>query len=255
MSPPIFTPDGNEVSEIVLPDGSTASEVIGPDGNVVFEGGPDIPDAVVAQYLFEDDSDPSVAIDDVGSNNADITGATYDADAQSGAFALSHDGTGDYLQSQPTVDLVSSGETNAIGLGCFVKPQLANRYPYPVAYGPTGGDLFGIWFNVDGDDSLNARLQVGGSNVDVTTSASYDSYQHVYANATDSDINIIVDGTVADSATHSIDISNLGAGSLWTGIRPDQVGNDDFSLDGLVDNATYSDGQLTETDVQTLINQ
>jgi len=45
MSPPIFTPDGSEVSEIVLPDGSTASQVIGPDGNVVFEAPPDIPDS------------------------------------------------------------------------------------------------------------------------------------------------------------------------------------------------------------------
>jgi len=55
MSPPIFTPDGTEVSEIVLPDGSTASQVIGPDGNVVFEAGPDIPDSDV--YLHDDFGD------------------------------------------------------------------------------------------------------------------------------------------------------------------------------------------------------
>jgi len=53
MSPPINTPDGSEVREIVLPDGSTASEVIGPDGNVVFEAGPDIPDL---QDDFNDNS-------------------------------------------------------------------------------------------------------------------------------------------------------------------------------------------------------
>jgi hypothetical protein len=52
MSPPIYTPDGSEVSEIVLPDGSTASEVIGPDGNVVFEAPPDIPDESI--YLHDD---------------------------------------------------------------------------------------------------------------------------------------------------------------------------------------------------------
>jgi len=58
MSPPIYTPDGSEVSEIVLPDGSTASEVIGPDGTVVFEAGPDIPDSVVDNFeeiLYEDE--------------------------------------------------------------------------------------------------------------------------------------------------------------------------------------------------------
>jgi len=57
MSPPIYTPDGSEVSEIVLPDGSTASEVIGPDGNVVFEAGPDIPDSVVSRSDDDDTVD------------------------------------------------------------------------------------------------------------------------------------------------------------------------------------------------------
>jgi len=60
MSPPIYTPDGSEVSEIVLPDGSTASEVIGPDGNVVFEAGPDIPDSVVENW---EDGDTTVPRD------------------------------------------------------------------------------------------------------------------------------------------------------------------------------------------------
>ena len=39
MTPPILTPDGTEVEDIILPDGSEASEVIAPDGTVVFEGG------------------------------------------------------------------------------------------------------------------------------------------------------------------------------------------------------------------------
>ena len=38
MTPPIFTPDGTEVEEVILPDGSEAVEVIAPDGTVVFEG-------------------------------------------------------------------------------------------------------------------------------------------------------------------------------------------------------------------------
>jgi hypothetical protein len=69
MSPPIFTPDGSEVSEIVLPDGSTASEVIGPDGNVVFEAGAYIPDSDV--YLPMDEGSKTTLND--GHNNADGT--------------------------------------------------------------------------------------------------------------------------------------------------------------------------------------
>jgi len=260
----VVAPSLSEPAFIPLTDPADAAfsfnRVEAPDGTELSlhnrtAPGSGIPDSVAAQYLFEDDTDTSVADDNVGSYNADITGATYSSDSQSGAFALSHDGSGDYLKSQSTVDLVSSGEADAIGLGGFIKPQSANRFPYPVSYGPTTGDFFGIWVDVEGGSGINARLLVGGSFVDVNTSVSYNSYQHVYANATGSEINLIVDGTVADSTTHSINISDLASGSLWTGIRPDQVGNDDFSLSGLVDNATYSDRELTESDVQALINQ
>jgi len=73
MSPPIFTPDGSEVSEIVLPDGSTASQVIGPDGNVVFEAGPDIPDSGVARLTFDDaDTSGSTALDVWNGNDGTI---------------------------------------------------------------------------------------------------------------------------------------------------------------------------------------
>ena len=47
MTPPIFTPDGTEVEEVILPDGSAAAEVIAPDGTVVFDD--TIPDSVVSR--------------------------------------------------------------------------------------------------------------------------------------------------------------------------------------------------------------
>jgi len=56
MSPPIFTPDGSKVSEVILPDGSTASKVIAPDGRTVFGA---IPDGTVDNYeaaIYEDQS-------------------------------------------------------------------------------------------------------------------------------------------------------------------------------------------------------
>lgn len=43
---PIFNPNGNQVSEIVLPNGNTASEVVAPDGSVVFG----IPDSAIYRY-------------------------------------------------------------------------------------------------------------------------------------------------------------------------------------------------------------
>jgi len=92
MSPPIYTPDGSEVSEIVLPDGSTASQVIGPDGNVVFEAGGDIPDSGVARYEFEQDVTDSWGTFD----GTDNTSAGY-VTGQVGSFAKDLDGTDDYV--------------------------------------------------------------------------------------------------------------------------------------------------------------
>src|SRR6056297_2572190 len=100
MSPPIFTPDGSAVTEIVLPDGSTASEVVAPDGSVVFDAGPEIPDSGVLRYEFEDDSNTTTAVDSWTDDthtayDGAINGATYTTDAKVGSMSLSFDGTDD----------------------------------------------------------------------------------------------------------------------------------------------------------------
>jgi len=88
MSPPIFTPDGSEVSEIVLPDGSTASEVIGPDGNVVFEAGPDIPDSEDFEH------------NDLTGNYGGDTGyfSIQTGTVNGGTYALTGDGNGNAVR-------------------------------------------------------------------------------------------------------------------------------------------------------------
>ena len=53
MTPPIFTPDGTEVEEVIMPDGSEASEVIAPDGTVVFDA---IPGSDLTQYSSTGDA-------------------------------------------------------------------------------------------------------------------------------------------------------------------------------------------------------
>jgi hypothetical protein len=94
MSPPIFTPDGNEVSEIVLPDGSIASEVVAPDGSVVFEG-PDIPDSVTNHYPTDEGSGTNLT-DNEGTIDGTIEGATWQTGAGTNDTFLLYDGTNDY---------------------------------------------------------------------------------------------------------------------------------------------------------------
>jgi len=166
MSPPIFTPDGSEVSEIVLPDGSTASEVIGPDGNVVFEAGPDIPDSVVDQ--FETTTDVTVHYSgetagfDINSNSPVFEGQN----------SLKHGGSlnnieivsleGDGLNYYPERGDWVQGQVRAETPGCRTGPILfasdtSSGYSFEVA---TNADVFRIR-----DTGTQTTLATGGSPV------------------------------------------------------------------------------------------
>jgi len=101
MSPPIYTPDGQEVTEIVLPDGSTASQVVGPDGSVVFDAGPEIPDSedLQARYDFSEE-DGSTPVTDQTGNGHDLTGSYSGVGASiNGVQAGKFDGTDDSLST------------------------------------------------------------------------------------------------------------------------------------------------------------
>ena len=96
MSPPIYTPDGQEVTEIVLPDGSTASEVVAPDGSVVFEAGPDIPDSGLLHYYPGDEGSGSTLTDNEGSADFSLSGPSWVSRSDyEGGFGLFFDGAGD----------------------------------------------------------------------------------------------------------------------------------------------------------------
>ena len=105
MTPPIFTPDGTEVGEVILPDGSVASEVIAPDGTVVFED--PIPDSedLHARYdareIDANDADPITSWSDETGNGHDLSGGdpTYVEDAIGGQPVVRFDGEDDLLSS------------------------------------------------------------------------------------------------------------------------------------------------------------
>ena len=111
MTPPIFTPDGAEVEEVILPDGSEASEVIAPDGTVVFEGDT-IPDSVVNHmtHWYPVDEGAGAELFETLSGDErdqDIEGATWETNANrwDGVY-LSYDS--DYTVSQTQYGLNSS---------------------------------------------------------------------------------------------------------------------------------------------------
>lgn len=232
------------------------SEVRKGDGTVLWSAAPDIPDSVETQYRFEDDSDTTTALDGVGSNNATISGPTYTSNAAKGSHAIEDDGvdrSGNNVESNATVDLVASGDSQALSVGCFARPEGATGFYYPVSYGINGGDTLSV---VAGADAGNwkARLFIGGTVVHADSGVSVESstYTAVFAVADQSEVGIIVDGTLEATTTHSLDLTNIGAGSYKAIQGHSSVGN---IFDGGVDDATYASDRLSAVEVQQLIDR
>jgi len=98
---PIFTPDGAEVSEVILPDGATASEVVAPDGSTVFSA---IPDSGTNQWKHSAGSGTTLS-DSIGNINGTINGATWQTGVGAGNAYLDYDGVDDFT------DLGSASQT------------------------------------------------------------------------------------------------------------------------------------------------
>jgi hypothetical protein len=144
MSPPIFNPDGPEVSEIVLPNGSTASEVIDPDGNVVFEAGPDIPDSV-ASYQEDGTTSTDTATDD--------RGIAFEIDADYGEIGFRLD---------PNVNSVSQADLIEIE-NTSTNTDLNNQVKSVDISPISAGDSFTFAYNYDADIRYAMSVGNGGA--------------------------------------------------------------------------------------------
>jgi len=160
MSPPIYTPDGSEVSEIVLPDGSTASQVIGPDGNVVFEAAPDIPDSGTNQWPVDEGSGTALN-PRLGSVTASITGATWESDASAiGGQRLGFNGTDNRVETDSPVG-ATKAQTTVFG---WVRPLDYTGFDNSLfSSGPDPGVSSGGGWYVDTESTSGEILSVVGS--------------------------------------------------------------------------------------------
>lgn len=247
---PINLPDGSQVSEIVLPDGSTASEVLAPDGSTVF--GNAIPDILVALYEYENDADTTAAVDSVGSNNATISGASYDSDSAVGAFALNHS-DGDKTESSNAVNYVTNGTEEAVALNCWLKPasEVTDVFYCPVAW-RAGNDNYLVIVETGGTWGATVKNGAGNSTTaDSNVSLDASSHQHIVAYATQSEVGIYVNDVLEATASHSIDISTIGEGVIQTGDTATGFPN----YIGLVDDVGVIDKEPTSGDVNELYSR
>jgi len=274
---PINLPDGTEVSEVILPDGATASEVIAPDGSTVF--GP-IPDSALAQdlvawYRFEDGDArdyassaefPNVTWGDSTAFNGTINGATFQSGAGVTDFengqnsaAFDFDGNNDEIRTGLTTNF-----TNSQTLHAWIKPQPSNNTKASIIskaeFFANTFDDFPIFLFVNAvDDKIAFELDSGDNfapDVTLTEPVVYDTFQHVVASyQANGTCELIVDGSVADSATFTGSISSNSLEYVIGNVpfaREGGVGETEFN--GVIDDARIYNRNISQAEALDIFN-
>lgn len=233
-----------ELDDITLFDTALdASEI-----NLLYTGewlSPILP-ASVATYDFEAGSG-SVAIDRSGNNlDGSITGATYSTDASTASYALSFDGSSDWVTIDDTALLDIS---DAITLAAWVKTSDTSRnqciigkntsyymYLYAGSYGSrvrTGFRINGSWDTLTSSNSASAAIPPN-------------TWTHVATTYDGQNIRIFIDGVEISqkTTTGSIGTSNkdVELGTLWGGFR----------FEGLMDQVEIYDLALFSDEIAML---
>jgi hypothetical protein len=203
---------------------------------------------LVTQYQFEDDSDTNTAIDAVGNNDATVTGAAFNtSDVRCGSVALDTDGSDDNVRSNSTVDLVNDGGVGA-AVGGFFKPDDDNGIV--AGYGAGDGDNY-LEVEINrGNWTVRSQTSEGTFNRAVGPAVDTSAYQHVIGTYDGSDIILLVD-TAEEARTGSSDLTNIGAGDLVVGQRPNGI----KECASLHDNVSFANTEVTINDQQELIQQ
>jgi len=227
MSPPIYTPDGSEVSEIVLPDGSTASEVIGPDGNVVFEAGPDIPDSVDLEYHGSSYTGGDTTwVDEINNNNMSLSGGESATTLSDGTEAVAFGGDPDG-GSIPSFSTITGANLNQFTIEVPIQWSGTEIYDLLEARDGNGDFFLQLFFNVDVDFNQSAgdvfavieEPETTAQTRFATTGLSLnDGVRHnitVQYDGANGDISFIVDGSVANKQSSLTDVVDL-SGVSWS---------------------------------------
>jgi len=249
MSPPIYTPDGSDVTEVVLPDGSTASEVVAPDGSVVFEAGPDIPDSGVSRWTFDnEDTESGTAIDSWGSNDGTINGATTGVSGAnqtySTAEAYSFDGNDD-------VDFGDISEVKGVSevsISAWVKPSSSSVAGIILGSYPSADNaLFiaeddgGYWARVE-NSNTRAEIRSGSFNTGV--------WQHWIATYNSGELTLYIDGSEFDTDTGGPSVTSGSIGDIYAGLGT----SGSYYFEGDQDDLRIYSKELTATEASNLYN-
>ena len=203
----------------------------------------DIPDGALLYYRFDDDSDTTIAIDDIGDNDGSIDGATYDNESLAGDNALRFDGSDSI--DMPLQPLPSDGDFTAI-FAVNYDDEDGDQSLISNSDGQTGRfDFQGVR---NGDP--NPRLfSDQGPSFQSTVAIPTDQYAIVALRRDGDDWDIIV-GTEGDV---SVGASETNDGTLDDSVDA-EIGNrpfdDDTGARGLIDEVFIAESALSISDIE-----
>ena len=246
MTPPIFTPDGTEVEEVILPDGSEASEVIAPDGTVVFERDV-IPDSV-ALYLFDEGSGSTFGDSDGDADGSFINGSwVSDSEAVGGFMAENSDS--DRLGEVAVSDQPTIGDTGYV----------LSTFEFPDVSGHGSNDQFWTHNDTSGDNRLQFSTDTGDWFVGITDNSSIetgilsfeDNTKYRLGIAWDSgDYRIAHNGNIVRSGSYSGSLSLNEVAWAWGG----RSGTDSGATETKHDNTRIGSVYPTEDEIEADYN-
>lgn len=214
-----------------------------------------IPESIIHQYQFEDNSDGSVAIDSIGDKDANINNnISYNTESIQGSLSIEVPGTGtDYVKQPDKIDFASIGSDNSFGFGGYVYTT------------DTGGSFIGSINDDDNNNHVAIENEGGYWNVFVQLSASNDNnissaavkqnqWQHIWVNGFNGNkVEMYVDGSKVLSDSGTFDYTSIGSGPMWIGARRRMVSNGFTTYPGYFDNWAYSNVRLSKDEVQLLL--
>jgi len=258
MMPPTSI-DGTDITGATI-DGTDVQEIT-VDGQTVFSAVPAIPTGAVAHWKFDDDSNSSVAIDSVGSNNGTISGATYTTGLV-GDNALNFSTDTDHVDI-PDADFVENTDFTVAFFVNFDTLPSSSDIAFLFAPGYDGSTHPGhiIYDNnaLTSQEGIAIRSFDGSSTDFVGTSQVLSTNQWIHVavsldNSTGS-VNIYIDG-VKEVSSEILSNLSSNADDYYIGAYFNGAGNVfEFGPDGQMDDVVVYDRVLSDSEITALFDR
>lgn len=246
-----LTWDSDDFDVAQSESGVAHEPITGRDGSLVqgYDCG-SLTKGLVACYPFEK-GEFSTAYDAALFNDGAINGASWTTSSKVGSYALSFDGSNDYVDiTNDQMRTLADSDQFTIGFWIY-RDSTGVTDVIVEDWHDNSGDHHYI-FRVETDDTLNFYIDDGGTTKSATSSATIGSgtWTHAVAVADGSELRLYIDAVQDGSVSYS-SIATSSVGSVIIGAL-DDLGSGFFG--GNMDMGLFYDRALSQPEIQALYN-